>query len=150
MLKTKEAQRACQTAQERRNSRSCSQNHINSFRHLRTDDLTTGIWRSAALKCKVFCWLARRWRLPTSEQRFRHSLSPSATCLSCPEDEDIDTCCSYALEQKKFWTSSTETSTPVALRASLISSSCMNTPTRKPRSTPTSLGPFGKDGMLSL
>jgi hypothetical protein len=37
------------------------------------------------LKCKVFYW-----RLPTNERRFRHNLSPLATCLSCPEDEDMD------------------------------------------------------------
>jgi mannosylglycoprotein endo-beta-mannosidase len=65
--------------------------YVNSFRHLQTDELAVGIWRSAApLKCKVFCWLARRWRLQTNARRFRHHLSTSATCLSCPEDEDID------------------------------------------------------------
>ena len=60
-----------------------------AFSHLQIDDVATTIWRSAApLKCKIFCWLARRKRLPTNERRFRHHLTPSATCLACPQDED--------------------------------------------------------------
>ncbi|XP_051201512.1 uncharacterized protein [Lolium perenne] len=35
------------------------------------DDVVTTIWRSdAPLKCKIFCWLARRKRLPTNKWRF--------------------------------------------------------------------------------
>jgi hypothetical protein len=62
-----------------------------TFRHLQIDELATRIWRSAApLKCKIFCWLAKRRRIPTNERRFRHMLSDSAACPSCPLDEDVD------------------------------------------------------------
>jgi hypothetical protein len=76
----------------------------NSFSHLQTDELATAIWRSAApLKCKVFYWLARRWCLPTNERRFRHNLSPSATCISCPEDGDIDHLLLLCPQAKEVW-----------------------------------------------
>jgi hypothetical protein len=62
-----------------------------TFRHLQTDELATIVWRSdAPLKCKIFCWLAKRRRLPTNERRFQHLLAPSAACPSCPLDEDVD------------------------------------------------------------
>jgi hypothetical protein len=65
--------------------------YTNSFRHLQVDDQATMVWRTAApLKCKVFCWLARRRRLPTNERRFRYTVAPSAACPSCPADEDTD------------------------------------------------------------
>ncbi|KAK1698455.1 hypothetical protein QYE76_015152 [Lolium multiflorum] len=47
-------------------------------------------WSAAPLKCKIFCWLARKKRLPTNERRFRHHLTTSAACLSCNTDEDTD------------------------------------------------------------
>jgi mannosylglycoprotein endo-beta-mannosidase len=62
-----------------------------TFRHLQTDELATMVWRSdAPLKCKIFCWLAKRRRLPTNERRFRHLLASSAACPSCPLNEDVD------------------------------------------------------------
>jgi hypothetical protein len=55
----------------------------------RFDELATKVWRNAPpLKCKVFCWLARKIRLPTNEWRFRHHLSASAFYISYPRDED--------------------------------------------------------------
>ncbi|KAK1667804.1 hypothetical protein QYE76_055963 [Lolium multiflorum] len=65
--------------------------YASTFSHLQVDDVATKVWRSAApLKCKIFCWLARKKRLPTNERRFRHHLNGSATCLACPLDEDTD------------------------------------------------------------
>ncbi|KAK1642140.1 hypothetical protein QYE76_059945 [Lolium multiflorum] len=65
--------------------------YTNSFRHLQVDDQANMVWRTAApLKCKVFCWLARRRRLPTNERRFRHTVASSAACPSCLADEDTD------------------------------------------------------------
>jgi hypothetical protein len=62
-----------------------------TFRHLPIDELATSVWRSAApLKCKIFCWLAKRRRLPTNARRFRHGLADSAACPSCSQDEDVD------------------------------------------------------------
>jgi hypothetical protein len=59
------------------------------FSSLQMDDIATKVWRSTALlKCKIFCWLARKKRLPTNERWFRHHLGSSATYLSCPRDED--------------------------------------------------------------
>jgi hypothetical protein len=38
-----------------------------AFRHLQVDASATSVWWSAApLKCKIFCWLAKRRRLPTN------------------------------------------------------------------------------------
>jgi hypothetical protein len=60
------------------------------------------IWDCASpLKCKIFVWLARRWRLPTNARRFHHQLSSSVVCPSCPLDEDVDhllVSCHYAHE----------------------------------------------------
>jgi hypothetical protein len=42
------------------------------------------------LKCKIFCWLAKRQCLPTNEQWFWHSLAGLAACPSCLQDEDVD------------------------------------------------------------
>jgi hypothetical protein len=65
--------------------------YSNSFRHLQVDDLAQKVWKSAApLKCRIFCWLAKRKRLPTNERRFRHRLSDSAMCPSCALPEDVD------------------------------------------------------------
>jgi hypothetical protein len=65
--------------------------YANSFRHLQVDVLAEKVWRNAApLKCKIFCWMAKRQRLPTNERRFRHSLANSATCPSCDQDEDTN------------------------------------------------------------
>nr|XP_051208403.1 uncharacterized protein LOC127325637 [Lolium perenne] len=65
--------------------------YVNSFRHLRIDAVAEKVWRSAApLKCKVFGWISLKKRLLTNERRFRHRLSTTATCLSCPQDEDTD------------------------------------------------------------
>jgi hypothetical protein len=65
--------------------------YLNTFRHLRLDDRGKMIWDCAApLKYKIFVWLARRRRLPTNARRFRHQLSSSVMCPSCPLDEDVD------------------------------------------------------------
>ncbi|KAK1697591.1 hypothetical protein QYE76_014288 [Lolium multiflorum] len=65
--------------------------YVNSFRHLQIDEVANRVWRSvASLKCKIFCWLARKRHLPTNERRFRHNMSTSATCLFCDLDEDTD------------------------------------------------------------
>ncbi|XP_071681019.1 uncharacterized protein [Lolium perenne] len=78
-----------------------------SFRHLQIDDVADKVWRTAApLKCKIFCWLARKKRLPTNERRFRHHLAPSAACMSCNHDEDTDhllLLCPRALEVWTFF-----------------------------------------------
>ncbi|KAK1642240.1 hypothetical protein QYE76_060045 [Lolium multiflorum] len=73
-------------------------------RHLQTDDVAPMVWRSAApLKCKIFCWLARKRRLPTNERRFRHHLSTSAACLSCPLDEDTDHLLLFCPQATEVW-----------------------------------------------
>jgi hypothetical protein len=78
--------------------------YVNSFRHLQIDDVAPTVWRSAApLKCKIFCWLARKKRLPTNERRFRHHLSTSATCLSCPLDEDTDHMLLFCPQATEVW-----------------------------------------------
>jgi hypothetical protein len=65
--------------------------YVNSFRHLQVDEVVNRVWKSAApLKCKIFCWLAWKRRLPTNERHFRHNMSTSASCLSCDLDEDTD------------------------------------------------------------
>jgi hypothetical protein len=62
----------------------------------------TLIWGSyAPLKCKIFMWLAIRYRLWTSERRFRHGLQEqSEACFTCLQEEDtvdhILTQCTYA------------------------------------------------------
>jgi hypothetical protein len=78
--------------------------YVNSFRHLQIDDVAPTVWRSAdPLKCKIFCWLARKKRLPTNERRFRHHLSTSATCLSCPLDEDTDHMLLFCPQATEVW-----------------------------------------------
>ncbi|KAK1669680.1 hypothetical protein QYE76_057839 [Lolium multiflorum] len=68
------------------------------------DVMETVIWRSAApLKCKIFCWLARKERLPTNERRFRHHLTTSATCLSCNLDEDTDHLLLFCPRATEVW-----------------------------------------------
>ncbi|XP_071685447.1 uncharacterized protein [Lolium perenne] len=63
--------------------------YTNSFRHLQIEEVAGKVWRSAApLKCKVFCWLAWKKRLPTNERCFRHQLCNTAACLSCFQHED--------------------------------------------------------------
>jgi hypothetical protein len=45
--------------------------YLNYFLHLQPNELAGMVWRSAApLKCKIFCWLAKRQCLPTNEQWF--------------------------------------------------------------------------------
>jgi hypothetical protein len=45
--------------------------YSNSSRHLQIDEVAEKVWKSAApLKCKIFCWLAGKRRLPTNERRF--------------------------------------------------------------------------------
>jgi hypothetical protein len=74
------------------------------FSNLQLDDIATKVWRSAApLKCKIFCWLARKKRLPTNERRFRHHLGTSATCLSCPGDEDTDHLLLHCPRASEIW-----------------------------------------------
>jgi hypothetical protein len=78
--------------------------YVHSFRQLQIDEMETAIWRSAApLKCKIFCWLARKKRLPTNERRFRHHLTTSATCLSCNADEDIDHMLLFCSRATEVW-----------------------------------------------
>ncbi|KAK1667188.1 hypothetical protein QYE76_055347 [Lolium multiflorum] len=78
--------------------------YVHSFRHLQIDDMETVIWRSAApLKCKIFCWLARKKRLPTNERRFRHHLTTSAACLSCNTDEDNDHMLLFCSRATEVW-----------------------------------------------
>jgi hypothetical protein len=78
--------------------------YVNSFRHLQIDDVAPTVWRSAApLKCKIFCWLARKRRLPTNERRFRHQLATSAACLSCGLDEDTDHLLLFCPQATDIW-----------------------------------------------
>jgi hypothetical protein len=78
--------------------------YASTFSHLQVDDVATKIWRSAApLKCKIFCWLARKKRLPTNERRFRHHLNGSDTCLACPLDEDTDHLLLLCPRAKQVW-----------------------------------------------
>jgi hypothetical protein len=78
--------------------------YVHSFRHLQIDVMETVIWRSAApLKCKIFCWLARKERLPTNERRFRHHLTTSAACLSCNVDEDTDHLLLFCPRATEVW-----------------------------------------------
>jgi hypothetical protein len=48
------------------------------------------IWKaSAPLKCKMFCWLAMRYRLWTSDRRFNHGLQTTrSACFTCLQVED--------------------------------------------------------------
>jgi hypothetical protein len=48
------------------------------------------IWKaSAPLKCKMFCWLAMRYRLWTSDRRFNHVLQTTrSACFTCLQAED--------------------------------------------------------------
>jgi hypothetical protein len=64
--------------------------------------MSTLVWGSfAPMKCKIFIWLALKYRLWTSDRRARHGLQelPDA-CYTCLQDEDnvdhIFTCCPYA------------------------------------------------------
>jgi hypothetical protein len=64
------------------------------------------IWRSfAPLKCKIFGWLALRYRLWTSDRRARHGLQehsdPCATCLQ--EEDNIDHILSHYPYAKMVW-----------------------------------------------
>jgi hypothetical protein len=64
------------------------------------------IWRSfAPLKCKIFGWLALRYRLWTSDMRARHGLQehsdPCATCLQ--EEDNIDHILSHYPYAKMVW-----------------------------------------------
>jgi hypothetical protein len=60
------------------------------------------VWSSfSPMKCKVFAWLALRYRLWTSDRRARHGLQEYPdTCYTCLQDEDnidhILTLCPYA------------------------------------------------------
>jgi hypothetical protein len=116
--------------------------YANSFMHLHTDELATRVWRSAApLKCKVSCWLARRWHLPTNERWFQNRLSTSATCLSCLEDEYIDhilLLCPRAKEVWNFFHRDFDTRSLICFADIWLTHD--HTP---------SLGPSGKGGMLS-
>jgi hypothetical protein len=55
-----------------------------------SDSAHEQIWRAQApLKCKVFGWLALRYRLWTSDRRFRHGLQNArSTCFTCLQAED--------------------------------------------------------------
>jgi hypothetical protein len=81
--------------------------YTTAFRHLQVDVLASSVWRSAApLKCKIFCWLAKRRRIPTNARQFWHRLTDSAACLSCGQDEDVDhllLTCPRALETWSFF-----------------------------------------------
>jgi hypothetical protein len=78
--------------------------YTNSFRHLRIEEAAEKFWRSAApLKCKVFCWLAWKKRLPTNERRFRHQLCNTAACLSCSHNEDVDHLLLMCPKAKEVW-----------------------------------------------
>jgi hypothetical protein len=48
------------------------------------------VWKSAATPtAKLFCWLALRYRLWTSDMRFRHGLQDaSVACFTCLQEED--------------------------------------------------------------
>jgi hypothetical protein len=48
------------------------------------------VWRSyAPLKCKIFAWLALRYRLWTSDRRARHNLQDhTSACFTCLQEED--------------------------------------------------------------
>jgi hypothetical protein len=48
------------------------------------------LWKSyAPLKCKIFGWLALRYRLWTSNRRFRHGLAENTyACFFCDQEED--------------------------------------------------------------
>ena len=53
-------------------------------------DVAKPIWRSfGPVKCKIFAWLATKYRLCTSDRRARHGLQehPDA-CLTCLQEED--------------------------------------------------------------
>jgi hypothetical protein len=60
------------------------------------------LWKSfAPLKCKIFVWLALRYRLWTADRRFRHGLEDRThACYTCLQEEDtvdhILTQCPYA------------------------------------------------------
>jgi hypothetical protein len=60
------------------------------------------VWGSfAPMKCKIFAWLALKYRVWTSDRRARHGLQELPdTCFSCLQDEDnvdhILTLCPYA------------------------------------------------------
>ncbi|KAK1698289.1 hypothetical protein QYE76_014986 [Lolium multiflorum] len=78
--------------------------YTNSFRHLRIEEAAGKVWGSAApLKCKIFCWLAWKKRLPTNERRFRHQLSNTAACLSCAQDEDTDHLLLTCPQAREVW-----------------------------------------------
>ncbi|XP_071678352.1 uncharacterized protein [Lolium perenne] len=64
------------------------------------------VWRSfAPLKCKIFGWLALRYRLWTSDRRARHGLQdnpdPCATCLR--EEDTVDHILSHCLYARMVW-----------------------------------------------
>jgi hypothetical protein len=48
------------------------------------------LWRSiAALKCKIFCWLALRYQLWTLDRRRWHGLQEhTSICFTCPQEVD--------------------------------------------------------------
>jgi hypothetical protein len=48
------------------------------------------VWRSfAPMKCKIFAWLALKYRLWTSDMRARHGLQEQPdTCFTCLQEED--------------------------------------------------------------
>jgi hypothetical protein len=52
--------------------------------------LHQAIWKSfATTKCKIFCWLALRYRLWTSDRRQRHGLQDQVSvCFICLQDQD--------------------------------------------------------------
>jgi hypothetical protein len=53
-------------------------------------EMAKPLWRSfAPLKCKIFGWLALRYRLWTSDRRTRHGLQEhSDPCPTCLQEED--------------------------------------------------------------
>jgi hypothetical protein len=64
------------------------------------------IWRSfAPLKCKIFGWLALRYRLWTSDRRARHGLQEHPDpCVTCLQEEDtVDHILSHCPYAKMVW-----------------------------------------------
>jgi hypothetical protein len=64
------------------------------------------VWNSfAPPKCKIFAWLALRYRLWTSDKRFRHGLQDrSAACFWCLQEEDaLDHVLMRCLYARQVW-----------------------------------------------
>lgn len=69
--------------------------------------MATPIWKSfAPLKCKIFGWLATKYKLWTADRRTRHGLQDeTSACFTCLQEEDtVDHVLMQCVYAREVWT----------------------------------------------